>query len=69
MEEVERLMAETYSQKERRVLEAIRDQAGNGSLLIFEDLEKRLGMPDDLVDICIGLHEKGWINFPGGEFR
>src|SRR5205823_2677224 len=66
---VEASMAETFRQKEDRVLNAIKDMSRMSRVVIFPDLVKRLGMPDQEVSvICNGFHEEGLVNFPGGDF-
>lgn len=67
--EAERFMEESYSQKERLVLEAIADMSRMSAIVIYQDLAKRLGMTfSTLRTYCFGLEEKGYINFPGGDF-
>jgi len=66
---VEAKMAETYAQKERRVLEAIADMSRMSSAVVFPDLAKRLGMNEqEVAIICERLDEKSQISFPGGDF-
>lgn len=66
---VEKIMAETHSQKERRVLEAMAETGRmSNNLIVFADIAKRLGMTNgELSMFCNGLEEKGYINFPGGD--
>ena len=66
---VEASMAETHAQKERRVLEAIKDMSRMSRIIVFPDLAKRLEMSEsELAVICNGLHDDDSINFPGGDF-
>jgi Mn-dependent DtxR family transcriptional regulator len=66
---VEANMAESYAQKERRVLEAIKDMSRMSRIILFPDLAKRLEMSErELAVICNGLHDEDSINFPGGDF-
>jgi pyrimidine deaminase RibD-like protein len=68
IDEAERIMAETYRQKERRVLEAIRDLARLTDIVIFSDLAKRLDMPErELASVLTGLDEQSLIQFGGGD--
>ena len=62
-------MAETFRQKEDRVLNAIKDMSRMSQVVIFPDLVKRLGMADqEVAIICNGFHDEGLVNFPGGDF-
>src|SRR2546423_6933601 len=66
---VEASMAETFRQKEDRVLNSLKDMSRMSRIIVFPDLAKRLGMPDqELAVICNGFHEEGLVNFPGGDF-
>lgn len=65
----EKMMAEIYAQKERRVLEAIADMSRMSSIVVFPDLAKRLQMSEqELALVCSGLDEKNQISFQGGDF-
>lgn len=66
---VEANMAESYAQRERRVLEAMKDMSRMSRIILFPDLAKRLEMSErELALICNGLHDEDSINFPGGDF-
>ena len=66
---VEGNMAESYAQKELRVLEAMKDMSRMSRIILFPDLAKRLEMSEsELALICNGLHDEDSINFPGGDF-
>ena len=66
--EAERLMEESYSQKKRRVLEAIADMSRMSRVVLYPALAQRLDMSDrELAVLCNGLDEQGFIDFPGGD--
>jgi Mn-dependent DtxR family transcriptional regulator len=66
---VEANMAESYAQKERRVLEAMKDMSRMSRIILFPELAKRLEMSErELAVICNGLHDEDSINFPDGDF-
>src|SRR5687767_13756480 len=65
----DRLTEELYSQKKRRVLEAIADMNRLSSVVLFPSLVERVGMSDrEVSEICNQLDEEGLIEFPGGDF-
>jgi Mn-dependent DtxR family transcriptional regulator len=68
LKRAEEIMEETYSQKKRKVLEAIADQARMSNVVPIPGLAQRLGMSEREVDrYCSGLSQDGSIWFEGGD--
>jgi hypothetical protein len=71
IDEAERIMEENYAEKETRVLKKIYELSGQNTTKIvgFHELVPATGVTDPEVSgICKGLEERGFIEWPGGDY-
>lgn len=71
MFEAERIMKQSYAEKETRVLKTIYEISAQNTVkpVGFHELVPAVGMGDrEVSGVCKGLEEQGYIEWPGGDY-